>query len=218
MGNGVKAWSFSALKLYEQCPLKYKLEKIDKVPVEKSAAMQRGIDIHKQAENFLKREEMLPAPALSKFGALFTELREMEPMVEQQWGFTDNWKPTGWFAKDTWLRVIPDVALIYPDNTSLIIDVKSGKKWGDNIEQMDLFGTATFARYPEVREVDTRLWYMDSGEEEEASFPKKGQRQRKDEWEARVEPMFNDTTFAPKPNRFCDWCPHQRAKGGPCKY
>lgn len=221
MTGPVTAWSFSALKLYEECPAKYKYEKIDKVPYEKPAAMQRGIDIHKKAESFLKGEEMLPQPELMQFGAMFQELRGLEPLVEQQWGFTADWKATGWFAKGrnaTWLRVIPDAVVLYEDGEAEIIDFKTGKPWGDNSDQMELFAVATFSRYPELHEVTTRLWYVDTGDEVVETYPKKGLAKRKRAWEDRVEPLFNETRFPPKPNRRCNWCPFSRANGGPCKY
>ena len=52
--NKVKAWSYSALKLYEGCPARYKAEKINKIKQKKkSPAMERGIAIHKKGEDYL---------------------------------------------------------------------------------------------------------------------------------------------------------------------
>lgn len=223
MTGPVTAWSFSALKLYEECPAKYKYEKIDKVPYEKPAAMQRGIDIHRTAEAYLKGDDpdAIP-PELEEFDGLFQELHGLEPLVEQQWGFTEDWKPTGWFAKGknaTWLRVIPDAAILYPDDPEIeVIDFKTGKPWGDNSDQMELFATSTFARYHEAQVVTTRLWYLDSGDEIVETYERKGLAKRQRAWEDRVEPLFHETRFAPKPNRGCGRCPFSRSNGGPCKY
>lgn len=222
MTNGVNGWSFSRLQLYEECPAKFKYRNIDKLPEPKSDAMQRGIDIHKNAERYLTGETMLPDPTLMQFGAMFRELRELKPMAEYQLALDDGWKPTGWFAKGrnaAWVRLVLDAAVIYEDETSaLVIDFKTGKKWGDNADQMDLFATGMFCAFPQLREVETRLWYLDTGEEDVSVFKKKGLAERKEAWEDRVEPLFNDTRFLPKPSNKCRWCAFSRAKGGPCKY
>lgn len=217
----VTAWSFSRLQCYEECPAKFKYRFIDKVPEEKSPQMQRGIDIHKDAENFLKGEELLPAPTLQRFGALFQELREAKPLVEEQWALDADWKPTGWFAKGkkaAYVRVILDAGVIYDDRTALVIDFKTGKPWGDNTDQMELFANVTFCRHPDIQEVETRLWYLDTGDEKVATFKRKGLSARIDAWEDRVEPMFTDTTFRPKPSKKCNWCAFSKDQGGPCQY
>lgn len=217
--NPITAWSFSRLTLYEECPAKFKYRHIDKLPEPQAAPLLRGQEIHKKAELFLKGEEMVVDPQLMRFGAMLTELRQYKPMVEQQWAFTRSWKPTGWFAKNCWLRVIPDAAVLYEDDGALlVIDHKTGKKWGDNADQMELFALAGFSMFPMVYEVETRLWYIDQGEEDVEVFEKKGLAEAREEWEDRVEPMFNDTTFLPRPNNKCKWCHFRRSNGGPCKY
>jgi hypothetical protein len=222
MSNQVNAWSFSALKLYEECPAKYKYEKIDKIAYEKPPAMQRGIDIHKKCENYLNGDDpdQIP-PELEEFDGLFQDLHGMDNIVEQQWGFTVDWKPTGWFAKGkkaTWLRVVLDDLVLYEDGTALVIDFKTGKPYGDYSEQMSLFADAVFCRYHDVKSVETRLWFLDTGDEVVDTLTRKGLAARKKEWEDRVEPMFNDTAFRPKPNRRCSWCPFSVVNDGPCKY
>lgn len=221
--NPVKAWSFSALQLYERCPFAFKLEKIDKMEVPKSPAMYRGIKIHNKCETYLKGSDRdaIP-PELENFDGLFQELHGLDPLVEQKWGFTKDWQATGYFTKgrkETFLRVIPDALVLYGDGSAELIDFKTGKPWGDNEDQMDLFATATFCRYPDVHEVSIRLWYLDTGDEK----PEDGWiatrdtlADRKAEWEERIAPLFNDTEFRATPNDKCKWCHFANSKGGPC--
>jgi len=216
--NPITAWSFSRLQLYEECPAKFYYRHIEKLEEPQAAPLLRGQEIHKDAERYLKREDMLPAPTLMSFGACFRELREYKPMVEQQWAFNDRWKPTGWFAKDCWLRVVPDAAVLYDDEAVMIVDFKTGKKWGDNADQMELFALAGFSMFPMVYEVETRLWYLDVGDEDVEVYEKKGIAKARKEWEDRVEPMFNDTKFLPRPNPKCKWCHFRRDNGGPCSF
>ena len=110
MANLVKAWSYSRLADYEQCPAKFKYKHIDRLPDPGSAAMQRGSDIHKAGENFLKGKGKL-TPEYKYFKKEMAELKQLSPLVEQQWGFTANWEQTGWFGNDTWLRIVCDVAV-----------------------------------------------------------------------------------------------------------
>lgn len=220
--NAITAWSYSRLALWEQCPLAFKLKHIDKIKEEQSPAMARGDKIHKQAAAYIKGEGADEVPAeLIKFAALMREFRAMPTeykVVESQWGFDPNWRPTGWFAKNTRLRVILDAGAVYPDGTADVADHKTGKKYGTNADQMELFALATFCRYPHVSHVTTRLWYLDSGDEEVAEFEQDTRSELIEKWEQRVAPLFTDTVFAPRPNDKCKWCSFARSKSGPCKF
>lgn len=241
MSNGVTAWSYSRWSDYQQCPLKFKLKHIDRIKEPGSPAMERGSAIHKEGENFLTA----PPPATRKpkppvvpesyqhFREEMLQLRGLDPMVEQQWGFTQDWTPAtasardphGWFAKDTWLRIVTDVTVVYDDNTADIIDFKTGKMYETNQEQMDLFSCGPFMKFPKLEAVTTRLWYLDvpdpkgTGENViEQQFTRDDFERIKKAWTAKVQPMFKDKRFAPKPNNRCQWCHFRKANGGPCKF
>lgn len=217
----ITAWSYSRLSLYELCPRKFKYKNVDKLPEPKSDAMQRGIDIHKECEDYLTaRTDALPATprAMDRFGALFADLRAANPQVEQEWAFRADWKATGWFAKDCWYRATLDVGLLYPDNTFLVIDHKSGKPYGTNEDQMEQFAVAVFARYPQVKEVDTRLWYLDIGDEQKMEFLRKDFVALRDKWVARANVMFGERTFPAHPGTHCRFCHYRRSNDGPCQF
>jgi CRISPR/Cas system-associated exonuclease Cas4 (RecB family) len=214
MTNGVKAWSYSALSLYEICPAKFKYEKIDKLDYPTPDAFIRGRKVHKEAEHFLTRQTDDLAPSLETFRDLFFELRELEPFVEQQWAFKRDWSQTTWFGKDTWLRGALDAGVVYADNEADVIDFKTGKPRDGYDDQLRLFALMTFLRYPQVKNVNVRLWYVDTGDEVgPVTINRSIVTNAKSQWAQRVEPMFNDTVFAPRPNRFCNWC-HFRASNG----
>jgi hypothetical protein len=216
------AWSYSRLAQWEACPLAFKLKHLDKVHEEQSPAMKRGDDIHKIAARFLANEKFDSIPGeLHKFSYQMNELRAMPASmkrVEQQWGFTKDWKPTEWFGNKTWLRAVLDACVVYPDGTADVIDHKTGKRYGSNKDQMELFALATFCKFPEVSHVTTRLWYLDLGVEEVEEFQQENRSEMIAAWEARVAPMFADTVFAPRPNEKCRWCAFAKGKGGQCKF
>lgn len=218
MSNGVTAWSFSRLELWERCPFAFKCKHIDKLPDPGSPAMARGNSIHKEAALFLNGTTSTLAPELMKFADEMRELKTLKPFVEQQWALSSRWRKTGWFDKLAWCRVILDAGVVYDDGTADVIDHKTGKKYGENVDQMNLFATATFAWFPTVEHVTTRLWYLDADDEDIAEYDRDQFEDLKAEWEDRVAPMFNDTIFAPRPNEKCRWCAYAKSKGGPCKF
>lgn len=237
MSNGITAWSYSRYSDYKQCPLRFKLKYIDKLPEPGSPQMQRGSDIHKEGELWLKKPSGKGKPArlpdsYKHFKEEMEQLRGLAPLVEQQWGFTRQWTPTGWFGQDTWLRIICDVAVLYDDDTAEVIDFKTGRKYDTNEEQVELFSSGVFMKFPNVRHVTTRLWYLDQEKDNEVireygrepgmtndngdkllSFE-----EIRNDWEKKVVAMFKDKRFAPTPNDKCRWCSFSKAKGGPCKF
>lgn len=225
MLNPVKAWSYSAYALYAQCPLRYKLDKIDKVPTAGSPAMKRGNDIHVGIANFLKGTAAgLPAEAMSN--PVITDLIQQihqfpNKEVEQQWGYTAQWAPTGWFAKDTWFRSVLDAGVMYDDLTFEITDWKTGKRQYASAEQMETQALAVFKRFKPVTHVTTRLAFIDEGGDSPFAFdefPVAKMQSLSDKWAKKVEPMFTDTVFPPRPNDKCRFCDFSKSKGGQCAF
>lgn len=229
MSNGVTAWSYSRYNDYDTCPLMFKLKHIDKIKPPGSAAMDRGSDIHKLGENFLKDPKAKKPPAeYAYFADQMKELKALNPRVELQLGFTSNWTPAyssprdphGWFARDTWLRIVCDVDVRYEDHTADIIDFKTGRRYDTNEAQVELFSCAPFMEDPKIQSVTTRLWYLDQPVDNEVvrEYTRKDFEAIKKDWTKKVKPMFVDKRFAPKPNRRCGTCHFRKTNGGPCKF
>lgn len=219
------AWSYTRYADYRRCPFFFAYKHLLRIKEPPGPAMERGRNIHKEAEKFLLSPRKVKVPEnLKNFATQMEELRKLRPTVEQQWGFTVDWKPTDWFGKDTWARVVLDACTVYEDNTADVIDHKTGKKYGSNDEQMELFGLGTFMRFPEynLKHVTTRLWYLDdpnpNTNEVVAEFKASEVPALRKDWDKRVKPMFADRKFPPRPNDKCRFCFLQKAKGGPCKF
>jgi hypothetical protein len=100
------------------------------------------------------------------------------------------------------------------------VDHKTGRKYDVNASQIELFGASAFMRVPTLEKVNVRLWYLDLSKDNEELFTITAAEAvtiRKD-WTKRVQPMFNDRRFAPKPNDKCKWCPVSHSNGGTCKF
>lgn len=221
MSNGVTAWSYSRYADYQQCPLMFKLKHIDRIKPPGSAAMDRGTAVHKEGEEFLKNKRRRKPPESYKhFADRMLELQQLNPVVELQEGFTKEWTPTGWFDKNTWLRIVCDVRVEYDDDTADIIDFKTGRIYETNEHQMELFSTAPFMKLPTLQKVTTRLWYLDVPKDNEIirEYTRKDYEAIRKDWTKRVRPMFEDKRFAPRQNPKCRWCHFRKDNGGPCKY
>lgn len=228
MSNGVTAWSVSRYADYDRCPLFFKEKHITKaIKYETSPAMERGNEIHKGVAAWLTgAAEGCPRDAFQNPRAeqILSELRQMpqsQLVVEQQWGFTAHWKPTGWFGSDTWFRSILDVGLVYEDLTAESLDWKTGKRYGHNADQMELNALAVMCKYPPVTSVTSRMIYLDDkGKDIEdiGDFPATHKQRLIDKWTKKVEPMFTDKVFAPRPNDKCKFCPLARSQGGKCAF
>lgn len=218
------AWSYSRYSDYKRCPMLFAYKHLLKMKdPEPGKALVRGREIHKVAEQALigggKGKWKCP-PELTHFADEFAQLRTMSPTVEQQWGFTQQWQPTGWFGVDVWVRVVLDAVVTYDDNTAIVIDHKTGKKYATNEDQMQLFALATFKKFPDIVEVSTRLWYLDQPTDNEVEFTyyKREEPAIQKDWEKAIVPMFADRKFPPRPNDKCRFCFLSKARGGPCKF
>jgi len=220
MSNGVKSWSYSALSLYEQCPFKYKCTKIDKLPEPTSPAMKRGRDVHDDCDKWLTGQITVMPESMRHFEASFIELKGLDPFTEQEWAFKRDWSDTHWRDwNGCWLRGKLDAGVTYADHEADVIDFKTGKPKGEYFDQERLFGLLTFLKHRDVNLVRTRLWFLDTGDETDPNtWTRDMVSSEKQYWEERVIPMFSDTIFAPRPNKFCNWCHFRKSNGGPCSH
>ena len=213
----IAAWSYSRYSTYLQCPLKAKLKFILKMEEPTSKAMSRGTDIHEKAEEYLLHGGALPEE-LRKFEANFVALKDGGVQCEVEWTFTSDWKPTGWFAPDAWVRVKADaVRYVEHEKSVLIIDFKTGKTNADHARQLHLYSLAASLTYPNAETFISQLWYIDSGKIVEKSYTLEDIQYAAALWEDSTLPMLSDTVFSPKPGFYCRWCHFRKENGGPCE-
>lgn len=121
------AHSFSSLKMYENCPLRYYYQRITKeVSDTPGEASLYGERVHKQLELRLKDGEPLPQET-TKFEPLINLLeRKAEGktlLVEQELTLNEKLSPTGWWDDDAWMRSKLDVLIIHK-NKAFVGDYK----------------------------------------------------------------------------------------------
>lgn len=159
-----KAWSYSRLKAFEQCPFQFLHTKVLRTYEQpETEAMRYGNEFHKAAEDYIATDKPLPGrfmyakdvlDALNRFGG--------EKLCEYKMGMTADLEPCDFFAEDVWYRGIADLTVLHYDhNLARSIDYKTGKnaKYADE-GQLELMALCTFAHFPEMDKVKAALLFV----------------------------------------------------------
>lgn len=204
--------SFSSLKLYENCPLRYYNQRIIKSVVDKGGeASQYGERIHKFLEDRLKDGVPLPPEAEPIEGAIQAITRlvgEGEIHIEKELTLNQNLEPTGWWDKDAWVRSKLDVLILRSDE-AFNIDWKTGKRRPD-FTQLELFALQIFAHYPHIEKVTgSFVWIKDVALDKETYYKSDTPRL----WEMflsrvqRIETSLAHDNWPARPSGLCNYCP-----------
>jgi len=162
----MKAWSYSSISTFKQCPKKYyHLRVLKDVKDDTSAALVYGREAHQAAEHYIKEGTPLPQSfsfmqdILDAFDAI-----EGEKHCEIRFGVTAEYEPCKFFADDVWWRGIADL-LITNGTKGYLVDYKTGKnaRYADT-KQLDLLAAATFTHYPEIETLKSALVYVVSND------------------------------------------------------
>lgn len=216
----ITAWSFSRWSQYEECPYKAKLKFVLKLPEPSGGpAIERGIAIHKLAEDYVRAPKAGKLPQeLAYFANEFKEARRGQPLVEQELCFDSTWEPTGWFAKNAWCRIKTDL-MFWRKDKLVMVDHKTGKRKESHMEQLSLYAIGAFQKFDSIDAVSAEVWYLDQGKPNATGvFLRDQVDDLKAEWERKTKAMLNDTLIAPKPGNYCRWCHFRKENGGPCKF
>lgn len=216
-GGLVSAWSYSTLKQFEKCPHSIFLSKVEKIPraeLSEDSPLNRGIKIHKHAEDYVQGIiDELP-PSLRKLSTQFEELRELYSQgsveVEGDWGFDKDWGVVDWFANNVWARIKCDVVVHLDQHSARIIDHKTGKSFGNEVahtQQGQVYAIAAFMRFPDLEFIDVEFWYIDEGKQTRKHYSREKAMKLLPRWTERANAMTDCTYFKAKPNKMnCKWC------------
>lgn len=220
----IAAWSFSSLQSFEQCPRKVAFRQVDKIPEPSSPAAERGSEIHNLAERYVRGEEgeEVPLP-LQKFKKGFEALKAAfeagKVTCEEEWAFTKDWSQTGWRDKNCWHRAKLDAFLVEGDGSALIVDYKTGKKFGNELkhgEQGLTYAIGAFLRYPELEFIKIEFWYLDKGEKLTRQYTRQQALVFHPQLHQRAKTMTTAVDFPAQPSlNACRFCYY--GKEGICK-
>ncbi|MCP4279728.1 MAG: PD-(D/E)XK nuclease family protein [Alteromonas sp.] len=216
----IKVWSHSSLKNFERCRLAAKFKHIDKIKVEMKSkgqiAADRGSKIHDEAEHFVRGDfgDKLPT-ALKDFKKGFLDLQEKFTRgiveLEEDWGIRKDWSSCTWRDKDLWGRIKLDVMVHESETSAVVIDHKTGRKFGNEIKHGDqgmTYVIAAFERYPKLQFVTCEFWYLDQkGEKLIQRYTRNQAMVLKKRLTARAVEMTSAISFPAEPSKEnCKWC------------
>ena len=215
----IPAWSYSSMKLFDQCPKKYYHLKVAKDIVEKdSEQIIYGKEVHLAAEEYIRDDKPIPEkfayikPMLDKLRAIPGE-KLCENKLAVKLTTDGRLVPCEFFDKDTYWRGVADLIILDRDNQEArVIDYKTGSsaKYADT-KQLKLLAGAVFTHYPEIRVIKAGLLFVVSKdfikEEYDCHFRLAYFEQFRP-LVRQLEDCHNNGVWNPKRNFSCKaWCP-----------
>jgi RecB family exonuclease len=204
--------SYSSIKLYENCPLRYYRQRILKDVVDEGGeASKHGERIHAFLENRLKTDQLLPQE-VAHYEPLCAMVERIahggQLEIEKELVLTENLTPTGWWDSDAWLRSKLDV-LVINGNDAIVMDWKTGKRKADFF-QMQMFAAQVFKHYPEVVRVKTILVWLKTLEQDTETYNRININEVWAEIMKRIQRIHSSVehdNWPAKPSGLCRYCP-----------
>jgi len=219
MFKSFEHWSWSQLQTWRECPFKARLRYIDRAPEPpraKDDPRDRGIALHKAAEDYLLKGAPLDH-AFAPFAVQMAELKNLNPEVEQRNYLDRNWFPCD--RDSRWAVYIPDVRATVGD-TTLTIDFKTGKKYGNEVKhfgQLQFYSVGDWCAKPTVSHHIGEIWYIDQKDIVPHQFSNTQLEQARARLDEEVTRMMADKIHAPRPNKVsCKYCPYSPRGTGAC--
>jgi hypothetical protein len=227
----IHQWSASKAKTFEGCKFRAQLQYGQKIPEPERPlppgktehANDRGTRIHTEAEFYVQGKGPIGAE-MEKFRPEFESLRKLYDRgmvsLEGEWAMDKKWDVAPWRAKTAWLRLKLDAIVFLSPKEAVVIDYKSGKKFGNEVshaQQTQLYQLVSFLRYPELEYVHTELWYLDQNDITINTFDRRQGLRFKHGFTQKGLAITEATDFPASPNVFnCRWCPYGTWGTGHC--
>lgn len=234
LGTGIYEgnWSFSSLMVYETCPLRFKLARIDKLkelPRPDDNPMERGNRIHNRLELYVKGEsnEMdTEARCIDAFVPAIDHARHLYSCkmatAEENWLFDRDWEETPRDAGRIWLWSKLDLSVMDEKNGHIIsVDYKSGKslyKAVEHVQQLQLYAAISALKYEWAETITSELWYLDEGGVKTFTVTRDEALAFVGRFDQRAQRAYDDRFFRANPNaQTCRYCPYgPKAGTGAC--
>lgn len=157
-------WSYSSLKLFQQCMHKYFRIRVQKdIKDSGSEATIYGQEMHTAAEEYIRDGTPIPAKFdFIKPSMAIVSAWKGKKLCEYKMGLREDLTPCDFFAKDVWWRGVADLIVVSEDGkTARVVDYKSSKssRYAD-MEQLDLLAAAVFIHFPNVVVIKAALMFL----------------------------------------------------------
>lgn len=208
----VLPYSYSSLTSYETCPYKHFRVKVKKDVKDKPyQAAQDGIDVHKQAEDYIREQvpfEGVYAPKV--ISTVADMMKTGNPIhAEKQLAVTRDMKPCGWWDDSCHARGVLDVYQVNGP-LALIKDWKTGKV-NNFTTQLKHNALLVFIHEPEVKTVEYEYIWLKHGMSTKGKVHRDFLQSDWDKYEARVikmEKALVENNWPKNPSGLCkQYCP-----------
>lgn len=212
-----KTQSYSSMKLYEQCPSKYKFYKIDKLPDSSGPAAERGKVIHSEIESYLNKETENLSDETKSLQEQLDSFRSIGAQSEVEFAVDHYWNKIDFNHAFAMFRGIIDVLHVDGDS-AMIVDWKTGKI-RDYEDQLNVYATVILSIMPTVQVVNLFIQYVDTPKlVKYASVSRKDLTFWQERLATRLKAIETDTIHAANPSWLCRYCNYRKSNGGACKW
>jgi len=225
------SWSFSKLGDFTKCKKYFWLKHEQRIPEperplkpgQTEHANDRGSRIHDNCEGYVRGDHDALAPEADKYFGLQIDLlrvlhAEGAVELEGEWGMDTEWEIAEWRA--AWLRLKLDVLVHVSPTQAIVIDYKTGRKYGNEVkhdQQLRLYAFVAFMRFPYLEEVTAELWYLDQGETTSVTMKREDSLKYRRTFSKQGNDIISCKSWPANPNKFsCQWCLYGPEHSGHC--
>lgn len=213
------ALSYSRLSTYEQCPLKFFRQYIEKSYPDEGENFHfiKGKKKHTQLENYIKCKNDPTMINMMYDGDVLNNISKVDDLLnngfnvtaEHQLAVDIDFKPTSWFDHTVVYRAICDM-IATRDADGVVGDWKTGKFRdydGSKTGQLHLSSAVVFAHYPQIEKITTAYIYIEHDQSVVRRFTRDMYNSGLiDPFMKAFETVNNDKEWLPTRNQYCNWC------------
>lgn len=204
------AYSYSAIKDFENCARKYHETRIlKKWPFEKTRQILYGESVHKALELYIRDGK--PLGEHSRFHMMITAIDSMpgRKTTEYKMAVNNNLEPCDWLAPEVFMRGVADITIMH-GVTAYVGDFKTGKPTYADPSQLELMALMIFQHHPEITVVRGMLMFLLYDQAVEATYRREDARTLWAGWVGateNIEKAVELNVFQENPSGLCGWCP-----------
>jgi PD-(D/E)XK nuclease superfamily len=208
-----KTFSFSSMKVFQQCPKKYQeVNLLKNYEFKDTPETLYGKEVHKAIEDYIDDGLAIP----DKFAYLIPTVEKIAQIngskhCEIKMAMRPDFTATDFMDKAAWIRGIADLVIIdEKEEKAIVIDWKTGSHKYPDAKQLELMFLLLSKKYPSVKEFDCYLIFLRHGVRLRQFFDDSHKYDALEYWVKegdKLDKAIETNTFKAKKSALCPWCP-----------